>query len=204
MKPVIRLVKPDDSEAILRIYAPYVRNTTISFETEVPSVFEFAGRIAETGSRFPYLVLTDSEAVVGFAYAANHNVRRAYRFDANLSLYLDPAYQGSGIAALFYSCFLDILRTLGYYTVYAIIALPNDRSVRFHQKFGFSCVGTFRNAGYKLGEWHDVLWMDKQINEIKADGIEPRDPLLIGDLSAEYLDSVFCEYASRIYASRIH
>ena len=194
----IRLAEPGDAGELLQIYAPYILNTSVSFETEVPAVSEFAERIAETGSRYPYLVCLDDNRIIGYEYATKHNVRKSYRFDANLSLYLHPHYHGTGIAYHFYDCLLDILQKLGYFNLYAIIAMPNEKSIRFHEKFAFNHIGTCRQSGFKLGGWHDVVWMDKRINEMPNACTEPAEPLLIGELPVEYLEGVFRKYASRI------
>ena len=53
---IIRPASPEDAEALLSIYAPYVKHTAITFEYEVPSVEEFRKRIAHTLQHYPYLV----------------------------------------------------------------------------------------------------------------------------------------------------
>jgi len=52
----LRLATPQDADALLEIYAPYVKQTAISFEYDVPSATEFAGRIEQTLQRYPYLL----------------------------------------------------------------------------------------------------------------------------------------------------
>jgi len=184
----IRFAVPSDSEAILKIYAPYVRDTAVSFETEVPSVPDFAFRIASISEQYPYLVYQVDGVIVGYAYAARHRERAAYCYDAELSVYVSPEYHGSGAAHKLYACLLTLLQALGYRNVYAAYTVPNGKSAKFHQKFGFTEIGTHRKTGYKLGQWHDVCWLELAINEHSEN---PEPPKAVGELAEEFVNAVF-------------
>jgi len=176
-----------DSEAILNIYAPYVRDTTISFETDVPDVIEISRRIAEITAQYPYLVYQIDGEIVGYAYASKHRPRDAYKYDVDVSIYVLEQYHGSGIAYKLYDCLFALLIKLGYDNAYAGITVPNDISRRFHEKFGFTLIGTHHKTGYKFGKWHDVVWLEKTINE-HSDNPEPVK--LISDLPNEQLEDI--------------
>ena len=161
----IRDAKPDDAKAILMIYAPYITDTCISFETEVPTTIEFTTRIENITKNYPYLVCEVDDKTVGFAYAARHRERAAYRYSADVSVYVSPEYQRQGIGSALYKQLFDLLREQKIYTVYAGITLPNDKSVGLHKFHGFDEIGVYKNVGYKFGRWLDVLWMEKQLRD---------------------------------------
>jgi phosphinothricin acetyltransferase len=188
MKETIRLVKPTDSAEILNIYTPYIENTAISFEQTVTTIDEFTKRIEGISINYPYLVYEVNGQVVGYAYASQHSGRYAYRFSVDLSIYLSEAYQGAGIAKRLYDCLFEILRKCGYINAYAGYSVPNDKSSRFHKKYGFTPVGTYHKVGYKFGKWHDVTWTEKAI---KPHTNNPDEPLSINDLPKKLLDEIF-------------
>jgi len=114
---------------------------------------------------FPYLVCEADGVVVGYAYASKHSERAAYRYSANVSIYVKPSNHRQGIGKALYTKLFDLLRDQGIYTVFACITVPNEVSIELHKSLGFSEVGTFHNAGYKLGKWHDVIWFEKALRE---------------------------------------
>jgi phosphinothricin acetyltransferase len=187
IKETIRLVKPADSIEILSIYAPYIENTAISFEQTVPSIDEFTKRIESISSNYPYLVYETNGQIVGYAYASQHRERYAYRFSVDLSIYISEAYQGVGIAKRLYDCLFEILRNCGYVNSYAGYTVPNEKSSRFHEKYGFTPVGTYRKVGYKFCKWHDVTWTERAI---KPHTDNPDETISINDLPKDLLDEI--------------
>lgn len=155
------MATPADSVAILKIYAPYVQDTAVSFETEVPPLEEFTARIERISAKYPYLVYEADGKAVGYAYASRHRERAAYCYDVDLSVYFAPEHHGKGEAARLYGALLALLEELGYCNAYAAYTEPNEKSRRFHEKCGFTPIGTFRHTGFKFGRWHDVTWMEK-------------------------------------------
>lgn len=184
----IRLAMLSDSEAILNIYAPYVKDTAISFETEIPDVYEFSRRIENILKQYPYLVYQIGDEIAGYAYASKHRERAAYQYDVDVSVYVLQKYHGSRIAFKLYNCLFKILKELGYYNAYAAYTVPNEKSEKFHNKFGFNIIGTHHKTGYKFGKWHDVVWFEKTINEHDN---KPNALKLMSELSFEYLKEVF-------------
>ncbi len=158
-KPSIRPALPTDAAAIAAIYAPYVSETAISFEETPPTPAEIARRIQETSANFPYLVAELGGAVVAYAYAGEYRTRFAYRFSAEVSAYAAPQAHGRGIGAALYEAVLTVLKADGYHTAVSVITLPNDKSVRFHERMGFEHCGTVRQVGHKFDAWHDTgMW----------------------------------------------
>ena len=174
MSMVIRLARGEDAPAIAAIYAPYVSETPISFETVPPTADEMAGRLAKTLARFPWLVAEAEGAVVGYAYASQHRERAAYQWAADVSVYLREERQRRGIGRALYTALFAILRAQGYVNTYAGIALPNPASVALHEAMGMTPVGVYRHVGYKAGSWRDVGWWQGALREPPSDPSPPR------------------------------
>ncbi len=172
--PVIRDASAADAEACAAIYAPYVRDTAISFESEPPSAEAVAGRIAAAQRAHAWLVLEDGGRVVGYAYGGPYKERDAYRWSCEVSVYLEPGRRRTGSGRALYDALLDRLAERGFRTVVAGIALPNEASVRLHRAMGFEPVGTWRRIGWKNGRWHDVTWVQRSIGEYDEQPAEPR------------------------------
>lgn len=170
---IIRFAAPDDVPAILNIYAPYITESTTSFEYEVPTVSEFSGRVQTIQQQFPYLVAERDGQVLGYAYASKHRDRTAYQWSVETSVYMHPDGQRQGIARQLYTSLFDLLRRQGYYSAYAGITLPNPASETFHRSMGFETVGFFKNIGYKFGAWHDVIWLQLALQVYRTNPVQP-------------------------------
>jgi phosphinothricin acetyltransferase len=155
----IRLATTADAGAIQAIYAPYVRDTAVSFETEPPTPEEIARRIASVSRSLPWLICEDAAgAVIGYAYASKHRERAAYDWSVDVAIYVQPSLHQRGVGRALYTSLFQLLRLLGYHRAFAGITLPNDASVGLHTAMGFQPVGVYQDVGFKLGRWHDVAW----------------------------------------------
>ncbi len=168
----IRIATPEDAEEILRVYTPYVTDTAITFEYEVPTVEEFRNRIKNTLSLYPYLVAEVDGVIVGYAYAGPFIRRPAYDWSAEASIYLDMDMKGQGIGTALYSCLENILHKQNILNINACIAYIDvedeyltNASMHFHEAVGYRFVGKFTNSGNKFGRWYDMIWMEKIIGE---------------------------------------
>ncbi|MDO4853988.1 MAG: GNAT family N-acetyltransferase [Coriobacteriia bacterium] len=168
----IRLACESDAEAIREIYAPYVLETCITFETHVPSVSEFRARIARTLESHPYFVAELDGEVVGYCYAGFFRPRTAYRYSIETSVYLRGDIKGGGLGRRLYELLEEVLRMQGVTNAYACIASSEppceqapDTSRLFHKHLGYKLVGTFRKCGYKFDRWFDMIWMEKMLVE---------------------------------------
>lgn len=159
----IRMIEEKDIQAVLDIYKPYIETTAITFETEVPTYEEFVQRVNHKLEQFPWLVYEEEGKILGYAYASLMRERAAYSWDAELSVYLQEGNHGLGIGSKLYLVLEAILKEMNFVNLYGCITYPNEKSVRLQQKLGYKEIGIFHNSGYKLGSWHDVLWMEKQI-----------------------------------------
>lgn len=167
MNLTIHSVRKMDVADILAIYKPYITDTVISFETEVPSIEEFSERIDNIQKEFPYLVCEVDGKVVGYAYASKHRARSAYKYSVDVSVYVASNYHHKGIGKALYTSLFGLLNKYDYYSAYAGITLPNDKSIGLHKSFGFTEVGIYHNVGYKDGKWLDVIWLEKPLKEYK-------------------------------------
>lgn len=162
----IRVATVADCAAMLEIYKPYVEETTISFEYHVPTLENFTQRVTTTlENGFPWLVYEQENRILGYAYASPFHERTAYRWTADVSIYLDKDARGQGLGKGLYDVLFAILTDLGYHSIYAIITGQNQASLRFHQNLGFDQGRTFPKAGYKQGTWLDVHYLCKFLND---------------------------------------
>jgi phosphinothricin acetyltransferase len=171
----IRSATAEDAAAIAAIYGVHVRDSYATFETEPPDAAEFARRISSR-PLLPWLVAEEDAAVLGFAFSSRHRARAAYRWSADVSVYLALDTRRRGIGRALYEQLLPAVASLGYVSAFAGIALPNEASVGLHQALGFSPVGIYRDVGFKLGQWRDVGWYQRRlVDPPPADPAEPRD-----------------------------
>lgn len=166
----IRVAEPADAAALLEIYAPYVRETAITFEYDVPTVDEFADRIRRTLEHYPYLVAVQGEVILGYAYAGVFKGRPAYDWAAETSIYIDRSLRRTGLGRKLYQALEELLKKQNILNVYACIAYPAEEdayltrdSVDFHSHMGYRLVGQFRQCGYKFDRWYDMVWMERMI-----------------------------------------
>ena len=171
-KASVRAARMDDVEALLRIYAPYVEKTAITFEYDVPSAEEFVGRMESVMEKYPYLVAERGGRIVGYAYASAFHSRAAYGWCAESSIYVDMQERGGGIGGLLYRRLEEALSAQGILNINACIAVAdpedeylNNASVSFHTHFGYEMVGRFHKCGWKFGRWYDMVWMEKMLGE---------------------------------------
>jgi L-amino acid N-acyltransferase YncA len=163
-----------DAAACAAIYLPYVRDTVISFEEVAPTAAEMSARIARLTKTHAWLVADDGGEVLGYAYGCPHRERAAYRWAAEVSVYVDPRHQRRGAGRALYEGLCGLLAKRGYRLALAGIALPNDASVALHEACGFRPVGVYRRIGFKLGAWWDVGWW--QLELISAGAELPAEP----------------------------
>jgi L-amino acid N-acyltransferase YncA len=192
---VIRLATPADAAQILDIYAPYISDTSYTFETEVPSTEAFAERIGNYLQSWPWLVCAINGQIAGYAYGARYRERTGYQWCVESSVYIHDRFQKIGMGDALYTALLAILQQQGFRNVYAVINLPNEKSVAFHEKMGFAYFATYEKVGYKLGRWKNVGWWQCSINEYND---EPAPPVKFSALNKDFLEPVFREAEKKI------
>lgn len=178
---VIRMAVPADAQALLDIYTPYVENTAITFEYDVPSVEEFTSRIEHTLKKYPYLVAEENGKILGYAYASPFHDRPAYDWAVETSIYVDQKIKHRGIGRKLHDALENALRDQGILNMNACIAYPPEEdehldknSVEFHAHMGYRLVGEFYKCGYKFNRWYNMVWMEKLIGEHLSDQKPPK------------------------------
>ncbi|MBR5582294.1 MAG: N-acetyltransferase [Phascolarctobacterium sp.] len=161
----IRTVQLSDAEAILKVYAPFITDTCISFEYVVPSVEEFAQRIASISEEYPYIVLEEDGEIVGYAYSHRYLERVAYSWDVEVTIYLAHKVQGKGLGVILYDALEKLMALQNIKNLYSCITGDNVHSIEMHRSMGYELIGTFPKAGFKHDRWLDVVWMAKAIGE---------------------------------------
>lgn len=171
----VRVATEDDAQALLELYAPYVEQTAITFEYEVPTVEEFRERIKHTLERYPYLVAELDGVPVGYAYASTFKDRPAYDWSVETSIYVGMEYKRLGIGRRLYDELERLLKLQGILNVNACIAYPRKEdehltmdSVHFHERLSYRMVGCFHDSGYKFDQWYDMVWMEKMIGKHRS------------------------------------
>ncbi|MBE6598480.1 MAG: N-acetyltransferase [Ruminococcaceae bacterium] len=162
---IIRHAGESDIPRILEIYAPYIQNTTYSFEYDVPTTEAFTERFRRITAFYPWLVAELDGKVVGYAYGSRMFERAAYSWDADTSVYVDDRYHKMKIGTKLYNALEKELFKMGICNLYAIVTGENDRSRAFHEKCGYIQEAKLSHTGYKFGRWLDIYWYVKHIRE---------------------------------------
>jgi L-amino acid N-acyltransferase YncA len=176
LPPRIRAATLSDADACAELYAPYVTDTSITFEVEPPTSEQFTERIAEAQARHAWLVAERDEMLLGYAYGHRLHERAAYDWSCETSIYLAVDVRREGVGRALYQELLGRLAARGYRRALAGIALPNDASIGLHRALGFEDVGCYRRVGWKNGAWHDVAWVQRDLQTDEADPPLPIRP----------------------------
>ena len=181
----LRLATPADGDAVAALYAPYVRETSITFEYDVPTAQDFGQRIETVLKLAPWLLAVETqpggERLLGYAYGGTWRTRVAYRWVIETAIYVDNRQHRRGIGRALYGALLDLLRVQGFCRAVGGITLPNDGSVGLHEALGFKLAGTFPKCGFKQGTWWDVGFWDL---ELQPHPKEPKETLSVAQLMA--------------------
>ena len=175
----LRAATHDDAAAIADVYAPFVTASSVSFETEPPDGEAMRVRMAAGGGIYPWIVAEgDDGTLLGYAHAARFRERPAYRFTVETTVYLRAEAAGRGLGRRLYAPLIATLEAQGFTQAIAAITLPNPASVRLHEGLGFEPAGTYRQVGWKLGDWRDVGLWQRALASPATPPAEPRPPRL--------------------------
>lgn len=168
----LRVATTDDAKELLEIYAPYITETAISFEYDVPDPDEFKMRIADTLQKYPYILAEKDGEILGYAYTNAFAGRAAYDWSVATTIYLKKGKTKTGVGRMLYEALERISKAQNVLNMNACIAYPEIEdehltlnSVQFHEHLGYRMVGTFHNSGYKFDTWYHMVWMEKIIGE---------------------------------------
>jgi L-amino acid N-acyltransferase YncA len=168
----IRTASPQDAEAILAIYAPYVTDTAVTFACAVPSAAEIADRIRRTLRKYPFLAAEAGGELLGYTYAGPFKDRAAYDWAVETSIYVRQDAKRLGIGRALYGALERVLAAQGFLNLNACLAYPEEDdeyltrdSAVFHETLGYHLVGKFHKCGYKFNRWYHMVWMEKHIGD---------------------------------------
>lgn len=189
-----RLAQLSDAEDLLNIYAPYVKNTDITYEYEVPSIDEFKQRMENVLSKFPYIVAIVDDKIAGYVYASTFRQRLAYNWGLETSIYIMEQFQGNHLGEKLYKILEAILQKQNITNLYASITYPNPQSIMFHTKMGYKKIAHFTKCGYKAGKWLDMIFMEKMINK---HSIPAKKIIYLPDMPKNEIDEILDMYSSK-------
>ena len=158
----IRLAEQSDIPAMLAIYGPYVEHTCYSFEYTVPTPEEFTARFCAYTAQFPWLVWEEQGELLGYAYGSAPFERAAYRWCAEVSVYVSPKAHRRGIGRALYAVLEEIIFRQGYLVIYSLITTDNPDSIAFHQALGYKTVAEMPGCGIKFGRLLGIVYMEKR------------------------------------------
>ena len=173
---VRKVTAKKDVAQMLEIYRPYVEQTAISFEYETPSLPEFIHRWETGRTQFPWLLYEEKGEILGFAFAVAPFTRDAYAWCAELSVYVKREARGQGVGRALYAALERQLQAQGYRVFYALITGMNAGSIRFHESMGYSKAAVLPACGWRQGQWHDLVWMQKRVKGTEPPEKKPGPP----------------------------
>jgi phosphinothricin acetyltransferase len=185
---ILRFASLRDAEELVAIYAPIVESTAISFELIAPDAAEMRARIGNHPGDKPWIVAATGGAIAGYAYASTFRGRPAYRFGAEVTVYVAEQARRGGVGRALYGALMRLLASQGYRRAFAGIALPNDGSVALHHAVGFTDAGVTHAAGFKFGRWHDVGFYECALGPLD---VPMHDPLEVTALDTLAIRTAF-------------
>ena len=192
---IFRNATSSDINQILEIYSPFISNTVVTFENEIPSVADFSKRLNQYLEFFPWLVADIDGKIAGYAYASKYRDRIAYQWVVEASIYMHRDFKKKGIAKKLYEALFEILKLQGIYRVYAVIGIPNEESTSFHERLGFTWFASYKSTGFKLGQWRDTGWWELVL---KQPSENPEPPIYYPELDKLTVNEILKRYADSI------
>ncbi len=173
-KFTIRQITESDTNEVLEVFKPYVINTAITLEYDVPTTEEFLHRIKTNTVDYPWLICLYNNKIVGYAYASKRGNREGLKWSTESTIYFAGNFHGKGLGRVLYDALFNVLQLQGYFNVYAGVILPNEKSEALHKALGFSEVGGFSKVGYKLGKWRDCKWFQLHLSKHIVNPAKPK------------------------------
>lgn len=153
---MIRNVQIEDAQELLDIYNYYVVNTVVTFDLEPLSLDAFEEKITTVSADYPFIVYEENSEILGYAYGSKFRPKPAYKKTVESTVYLKHGLQGKQLGSKLYHELLFLLKQKNVHVVLGVLTLPNEASVKLHEKFGFKEVAHLKEVGLKFGKWQDV------------------------------------------------
>lgn len=162
----IRLAQETDAEALCDIFAPYVLEGTVSFDKAAPSPDVFREKIRHILEDYPFFLAETAGRPVGYCYASRFRAQAAYDWAVETSIYLDKVHHGQGIGRVLYEKLEETLTMQHIVSLYACISAAHQQSISFHSRMGYREIARFEAVAHKMGEWLDIVWMEKRLKPL--------------------------------------
>lgn len=155
-----------DLATLTRIYNHYVVHSHATFDVVPFSEAERSGWF-ETfdGGRYQCWAAVREGRVAGYACSMPLKAKPAYGTSVEVSVYVDAAEHGLGMGRALYEQLFGALAGQDLHRAYALIAQPNDASMKLHEAFGFRPVSRLTEVGRKFDRFWDVVWLEKALQE---------------------------------------
>jgi phosphinothricin acetyltransferase len=158
----VRPATEADAEGVAAVFAPYVTDSVVTFETTPPTADQWRAKIHAT--ELPFLVLAQGNEVLGYALATPWRPKPAYRFSVETTIYLAPGATGRGHGRRLLD---DLLKRCGEAGARQAIAVVVDSgspaSRNLHRAAGFTDAGVLRRVGFKHDRWLDTLLLQREL-----------------------------------------
>jgi phosphinothricin acetyltransferase len=165
---IVRAGVEADLPALTEIYNHYVVTSAISFDTKpftVEARRSWLAHYQRTGRHRLFVGVDDTSSILGYATSSPFRPKAAYNPSVETTVYCRPTATGRGVGSLLYGHLLKALADEDVHRAYAGVTLPNDASVRLHQKLGFTEIGVFHEVGRKHDRYWDVLWFERPVSQ---------------------------------------
>jgi len=190
----LRMIRNEDIKGAQAVYKPFVKNTPITFEYNVPSYKKFVKRVEKICETYPWIVAEVDGEVAGYAYATRFKERMAFTWDAETYIYVAEQSNNRGIGSALYAALEEILKMQGFYNMYAMITDTAKNSIAFHEKMGYRQMYTLEKSAWKFDQWYGMICMEKKIGNFDETP-EPIIPVRIADTKA--IEQILDKYSTR-------
>lgn len=167
----IRYAQTGDIDALLDLRNHYVAHSFATFDEQPhdhASIAAWMGAYQPTGPH-RLLVAHDDSRLLGYCCSQVYRPHPSFRHTIETSIYVAPDAGRSGVGSALYRRLFELLAHEDLHRAVVGIALPNDASVRLHEKFGFAKVGIFNEYAIKNGRRISSLWMEKHLQPTEKD-----------------------------------
>jgi phosphinothricin acetyltransferase len=164
VEPVsVRAALAADQRALRDLRNHYVEHSCATFDEQPLSAENVRHWMQAFAPQGPHrlLIAEDADGLLGFASSQPYRAHPAFRHTVETSLYCAPHATGRGVGSALYGALFTALRGQRLHRAVVGIALPNDASIRLHEKFGFTAVGVFDQYATKRGAQVSALWMQR-------------------------------------------
>ena len=159
---MIRPLHINDAQELLDIYNYYVLNTTVTFDIEALTIEIFREKLNQINEDYPIIVFEENNEILGYAYGSRFRPKPAYNFVVESTVYVKHTKHGKQIGTKLYAELIRLLKETNLHTVLGVLTIPNEASIKLHEKFGYEQVANLKEVGLKFGEWQNVgIWQLK-------------------------------------------